>query len=78
MTIAKLVTGRDSLSTKIVERLNELIDVANDHPYSGMAVVMFRPDGTSFVSTLGEGNRVALLGAVTDLQYTLAKSGGAP
>ena len=71
----KLVTMRDDIAITVHEKLLELVSIAKSENFTGMAVVLLRTDGGSYVSTIGRGNRVALLGAVADLQYTIAKDG---
>jgi hypothetical protein len=75
MSPIKLITGRSADADLIVEKLESLVSLSRDRPFIGMAVVLAAADGTTFTSTYGRGNRVLMLGAVTDLQYTLAKSG---
>lgn len=71
----KLVTTREQIAVDIHAKLLELAGIAENEDLLGMAVVMARKGGGSWVATLGKNNRVLLLGAVTDLQYTIAKSG---
>jgi hypothetical protein len=71
----KLVTKRDAVAVEIQAKLLDIAAMAEKEPLIGMAVVLLRGDGTSWVSTIGYGNRVLLLGAITDLQYTVAKDG---
>jgi len=73
--VAKLVTKTDDTAERIRSLMAELLQMVTDEPYLGLALVLLRHDGQPFVSTVGFGNRVQLLGAVTDLQYTIARDG---
>ena len=75
METLKLVTTREAVAVEIHEKLTQITAMAGNQSFAGMAVVIVKSDGTTFVSTIGRGNRVHLLGAVTDLQYTIAKDG---
>lgn len=71
----KLVTKTSEASQHVKENMDSLSKRVAKEDYVAMAVVLIRHDGANFVTTRTNGNRVQLLGAVADLQYTLAKAG---
>ncbi len=71
----KLVTVRSNHSKVIRDKLKALSEFADEDNYVAMAVVLIRADSTAYISTFGRGNRLEILGAITDLQYTVAKDG---
>lgn len=71
----KLVTKSDESTARVRDTMAELLRRVTDEDFTAMAVVLIRHDGEVFVSTRTNGNRVMLLGAVCDLQYTIAKAG---
>lgn len=73
LTVAK--SKFSDLAETISIRLDEMVVKSRETPCVAMAVVILKENGDSFVSTIGKGNRIALLGAITDLQYTIAKDG---
>lgn len=73
----KLVTKNESAAERVRELLGEVLEKATAEDCIAMASVIVRKDGSSFIAPFGDGSRVLLLGAVTDLQHTIAKDGDA-
>ena len=71
----KFATVKLDYNNIIRDKLQELSEYADKDNYVAMAVVLIRADGNSFVSTFGKGNRLQILGAIADFQYTIAKDG---
>lgn len=74
----KVVQLKTIAEPAVVDKLRELIEQCADHNYVAMACVLLRADGSGFISTIGRGKRVELLGMVTDLQFSLASDGDRP
>ena len=55
--------------------VKQLLDYVEARDCIGMAAVMIHSDGTSSVQVRGKGCRTLLLGAVTDLQFSIARDG---
>jgi len=70
-----LVTTVDEAIDEVRAKAFELKELVDNNECVGIAFVVLSRDGRSFVGRYGRGNRVRLLGAVTDLQYTIAKDG---
>lgn len=60
---------------QVKEALETCLKCTSQDEYIAVAIVMLRSDGSNFIKTFNLGKRVHLLGAVTDLQYTIAKNG---
>lgn len=73
--LPKLVTKSDDAAEMVRDTMASLLKQVTDENYTAMATVLIRHDGRMFVSHRSNGNRALLLGAVTDLQYTIAKDG---
>lgn len=73
----RLVTQRDEDAEAVRQRIQLFLAEATEKDCVGVAMVAVRGDGSSFVMTYGRGSRVLMMGAVADLQYTLAKDGDA-
>lgn len=73
--VAELKTSTTTENETVVKRLKECTDLAVKRNCVGYAIVMVDRAGTTFVSSFGKGNRVLLLGAIADLQHTIATDG---
>lgn len=73
--VTPLVTKRDEVAEKCQRFIQEFADLAGREPFVGIAIVGIKSDNTNYVQTYGRGDRIRLLGAVTDLQYSIAKDG---
>lgn len=71
----KLVTSKDADVDAVVDLFERAAKMAREKGFQGAAVVMISRQGTAWVGTHSVGHRMSLLGAVADLQYTLAKQG---
>lgn len=71
----KLVTARSKEAEEVLNTLGRATATATEHACCGVALVLLKPDGTTFVATYGRGTRVMMMGALADLQYTMAKDG---
>lgn len=70
-----LVTTVDDNVRAVREKVCDLKAAVDANECVGIAFVLLRRDGGTMVGTYGYGNRVQLLGAVTDLQHIIAKDG---
>lgn len=77
-TVIGLVTKTDETSKEVADTVRQLAEMTEREAYVGVAAVLIRHDGAVFCTSRGRGNRNMLLGAVTDLQYTIAKDGDGP
>lgn len=71
----KIVTKSDEASERVRHTMATLLERVTEDSYTAMATVLIRHDGAVFVTTRSNDNRVMLLGAVADLQYSIAKDG---
>lgn len=75
MNIVELKTKSEFGITDTVDRIVD--HLAHNHCVA-IACVLIHADGSAYIATKGRGNRLELLGAVTDLQYTICTDGDKP
>ena len=77
MTVAvvPLVTGVDDAVWRTRIKASEFKERIDSDEFVVVAMIGVRRDGSAIVMSDGRGDRLRLLGAITDLQYMIAKDG---
>jgi len=77
MTVAvvPLVTGVDDAVGRTRIKASEFKERIDSDEFVVVAMIGVRRDGSAIVMSDGRGDRLRLLGAITDLQYMIAKDG---
>ena len=77
MTVAvvPLVTGVDDAVWRTRIKASEFKERIDSDEFVVVAMIGVRRDGSAIIMSDGRGDRLRLLGAITDLQYMIAKDG---
>ena len=75
VTVVPLVTGVDDAVWRTRIKASEFKERIDSDEFVVVAMIGVRRDGSAIIMSDGRGDRLRLLGAITDLQYMIAKDG---
>lgn len=73
--VALPVSKNNETAKQIRKIIGEIDKQVNDENYTALAIVLIRHDGAISVSSVSTTQRLLLMGAIADMQYSVAKDG---